>query len=347
MKRVTMQDVADRAKVSKAAVSLAFNDSSRLSEATLKHILAVAEEMGYSQNPAARMLRTRRTNSLGLLLPQQLDKVLENPYYTQFLQGIGVTCNQEGFTLLLAPPLRGSMLKSIPYAAVDGFIVSGLEYDRGEVSALRQRSIPFVLVDSEHHDGVPSVEIDDSEGMDSLVRHLLSLGHRRIAFLALETGVEGGYGNWRGPVLRRIQGAMSALASADLTLESPGISVLEVACTRAGGVRGFEQVWASAEKPTAVVAFSDIVALGVLDAARDAGVSVPGELSVTGFDDLAEAQWSRPALTTVRQPIESKGRLAAEFLVESIAGSTSRPHKQRLHTTLLVRDSTAPPATPS
>jgi DNA-binding LacI/PurR family transcriptional regulator len=140
---------------------------------------------------------------------------------------------------------------------------------------------------------------------------------------------------------------MSALASADLTLESPGISVLEVACTRAGGVRGFEQVWASAEKPTAIVAFSDIVALGVLDAARDAGVSVPGELSVTGFDDLAEAQWSRPALTTVRQPIESKGRLAAEFLVESIAGSTSRPHKQRLHTTLLVRDSTAPPATPS
>src|SRR5690606_3924148 len=153
-----------------------------------------------------------------------------------------------------------------------------------------------VLVDSEHHDGVPSVEIDDSEGMDSLVRHLLSLGHRRIAFLALETGVEGGYGNWRGPVLRRIQGAMSALASADLTLESPGISVLGVAGTRAGGVRGFEQVWASAEKPTAVVAFSDIVALGVLDAARDAGVSVPGELSVTGFDDLAEAQWSRPAL---------------------------------------------------
>lgn len=343
-RRVTMQDVADRAGVSKTAVSLAINNSSRLSEATLRHILATAEELGYSVNTAARMLRTQKTNSLGLLLPQQLDKVLENPYYTQFMQGIGRTCNQEGYTLLLAPPLRGSMLKSIPYAAVDGFIVSGLEYDRGEVSALRQRRIPFVLVDSEHHEGVPSVEIDDAEGMRELVRHLLSLGHRRIAFFALETGVDGGYRNWRGPVLRRINGAIEALAEHGLTLESDGVSVHEVPCTRPGGVRAFKDLWEhEGDRPTAIVAFSDIIALGVLDAARDAGVSVPGDLSLTGFDDLAEAQWSRPSLTTVRQPIESKGRLAAEFLVESIASDTSRPHQQRLHTTLLVRESTAPP----
>src|SRR5690606_35337412 len=156
----------------------------------------------------ARMLRTRRTNSLGLLLPQQIDKVLENPYYSLFLQGVGQTCQQEGFTLLLAPPLRGSMLKTIPYAAVDGFIVNGLEYDRGEVTALRQRDIPFVLVDSEWHEGVPSVEIDDSEGIAEIVEHLGSLGHRRFAFVAIETGVEGGYQNWRGPVLRRMEGAI-------------------------------------------------------------------------------------------------------------------------------------------
>lgn len=343
-RRITMQDVADRAKVSKSAVSLAFNDSSRLSESTLQHILATAAELGYAQDPAARMLRTRRTNSLGLLLPQQLDKVLENPYYTQFLQGIGRTCNQEGFTLLLAPPLRGSMLKSIPYAAVDGFIVSGLEYDRGEVSALQQRGIPFVLVDSEIHEGVPSVDIDDSEGMEALVRHLLSLGHRRIAFLALETGTEGGPRNWRGPVLRRTQGVIAALAGAGLDLESDGIELIEVPCTRPGGVAALQTLWARDEPPTAIVAFSDIIALGVLDAARELGISVPDELSVTGFDDLAEARWSQPALTTVRQPIESKGRLAAEFLVESIsAGESSRPHRQRLHTDLLVRDSTAPP----
>lgn len=340
-RRVTMQDVAERANVSKTAVSLAFNNTSRLSDSTLKHILSVAAELGYAQDPAARMLRTRRTNSLGLLLPQQLDKVLENPYYSQFLQGIGQTCQREGFTLLLAPPLRGSMLKTIPYAAVDGFIVSGLEYDRGEVSALRQRGIPFVLVDSELHDGVSSVEIDDSEGMEQLVRHLLELGHRRIAVLAIETGIEGGYRNWRGPMLRRMDGVRAALQAFGLDADSEGIDVLEVPCTRQAGARAFEQLWAADDRPTAIVAFSDIIALGVLDAARSAAVSVPGELSVSGFDDLAEASWARPGLTTVRQPIESKGRLAAEFLVESISASdNSRVHQQRLHTTLLVREST-------
>ena len=338
-----MQDVADKAQVSKTAVSLAFNDHSRLSDATLKHILATAQDLGYSQDPAARMLRTRRTNSLGLLLPQQLDKVLENPYYSQFLQGIGQTCQREGFTLLLAPPLRGSMLKTIPYAAVDGFIVSGLEYDRGEVSALRQRGIPFVLVDSELHDGVPSVEIDDSEGIEQLVKHLLDLGHRSIAILAIETGIEGGYRHWRGPMLRRMQGAIDALATVGLTPASEGITVVEVPCTRAGGSRAFQELWASDHRPTAIVAFSDIIALGVLDAAREASVSVPGQVSVSGFDDLAEAGWANPSLTTVRQPIESKGRLAAEFLVESISASDmSRDHHQRLHTTLLVRGSTGP-----
>jgi DNA-binding LacI/PurR family transcriptional regulator len=343
-RRVTMQDVADKANVSKTAVSFAYNDSSHLSEATLKHILAVAEELGYSQDPAARMLRTRRTNSLGLLLPQQLDKVLENPYYSHFLQGIGQTCQQEGYTLLLAPPLRGSMLKTIPYAAVDGFIVSGLEYDRGEVRALRQRGIPFVLVDSEYHEGVPSVEIDDAEGMAHLVRHLLSLGHRDIAFLAIETGIEGGYRNWHGAVLRRLQGAMTALAEHGLTTESDGITVIEVPCTREGGVYGLQQVWAMHEKPTAIVAFSDIIALGVIDAAREAGVAIPAQLSVTGFDDLTEAQWASPSLTTVRQPIASKGRLAAEYLIEAISsGDNSKAPQHQLHTTVLIRESTGAP----
>ncbi|HZU94567.1 MAG TPA: LacI family DNA-binding transcriptional regulator [Microbacterium sp.] len=342
-RRATMQDVADRANVSKSAVSLAFNDSKKLSATTLQNILNAAAELGFSQDPAARMLRTRRTDSLGLLLPQQLDKVLENPYYSLFLQGIGQTCQREGFTLLLAPPLRGSMLKAIPYAAVDGFIVSGLEYDRGEVMALRQRDIPFVLVDSELHDDVPSVEIDDSEGIAELVAHLLAMGHRRLAFVAFETGTSGGYRNWKGPVLRRMQGAADGLATAGLTTESDGITIIEVPCTRSGGAAAFRELWASDSRPTAMVAFSDIIALGIIDAAREAGVDVPGVLSVSGFDDLIEASWISPTLTTIRQPIATKGRLAAEYLVEAIAGeSPSRDHQQRLSTTLLLRGSTGP-----
>lgn len=342
-RRATMKDVAERANVSKSAVSLAFNDSKKLSEATLQKILRAADELGFAQDPAARMLRTRRTDSLGLLLPQQIDKVLENPYYSQFLQGIGQTCQQEGFTLLLAPPLRGSMLKTIPYAAVDGFIVTGLEYDRGEVTALRQRGIPFVLVDSEWHDGVPSVDIDDSEGIAELVEHLTRQGHRRIAFVAFETGIEGGYRNWKGPVLRRMEGAVRGLASVGLTPESDGITVLEVPCTRPGGTAAFRQLWSQEARPTAIVAFSDVIAYGILDAAREAGVAVPDQLSVSGFDDLTESSWTTPSLTTIRQPIATKGRLAAEYLVEAIAGTAGdHPHQQRLSTALLLRQSTGP-----
>lgn len=342
-RRVTMQDVANRANVSKTAVSFAFNDSSRLSDATLRHILAVAEELGYAQDPAARMLRTRRTNSLGLLLPQQLDVTLTNPYYTEFLQGIGQTCHREGYTLLLAPPLRGSMLKAIPYAAVDGFIVSGLEHDRGEVNALRQRGMPFVLVDSEHQPGVSSVDIEDAEAMIGLIEHLLSLGHRRFAFLVIETGVGTGRREWRGTVRRRIDGVSQVLERHGMSLDDPDMHVVEVACTRAGGERAFADLWARGEaRPTAIVCFSDIIALGVLAAAERMGVRVPDEVSVTGFDDLREAPLARPALTTIRQPIETKGRLAAEYLVESLAAGAERTEapQQLLHTALLVREST-------
>lgn len=343
-RRVTIQDVANHANVSKSAVSLAFNDARKLSEATVNRIMHAAEELGYSQDPAARMLRTQRTDSLGLLLPQQLDKALENPYYTQFLQGIGQTCQQEGLTLLLVPPLRGSMLKAIPYAAVDGFIVSGLEYDRGEVTALRQRGIPFVLVDSEWHEGVPSVDIDETEGLRELVEYLLRQGHRRIAIIAIETDTPGGYPNWRGPVRRRMQGVIDGLATAALTPESPGITIVETPCTRAGGVTAFRELWELDERPTAMVAFSDIIAFGILDAAREAGVDIPRELSVSGFDDLTEASWTTPSLTTIRQPIATKGRLAAEYLVEAITAThvPDSPHQQRLATALLLRGSTGP-----
>lgn len=342
-RRATMRDVAELAGVSKSAVSLAFNDSRKLSEATLKNILDAAATLGYSQDPAARMLRTRRTESLGLLLPQQLDSALQNPYYAQFLQGIGQTCHREGFTLLIAPPLRGSMLKAIPYAAVDGFIVTGLEYDRGEVMALRQRQIPFVLVDSEWHDDVPSVQVDDGQGITDVVEYLLGLGHRRIAFVAFETDAEGGHRNWQGSARRRIDGVERALATAGIPLDDPGIDIIEVPCTRAGGSQAFRTLWSRPDRPTAIVTFSDIMAIGVIDAARDAGVDIPGELSVTGFDDLHEASWTSPSLTTVRQPIATKGRLAADFLVERIAGDSSGSlHHQMLPTTLLIRDSTGP-----
>lgn len=341
-RRPTYKDIADRVGVSKSTVSLAFRDSKQLSASTVERVMEAARELGYSQDPAARMLRTRRTDSLGVLLPQQIDRALENPYYALFLQGVGTICQREGRTMLLVPPLGGSMLKAIPYAAADGFIVCGLEEDRGEVQALRQRAIPTVMVDGEDHEGFSSIGVDEESGARQLMEHFLRLGHRRFAFVVIDTDRGDDESRWRGAVKKRIDAIADVLRSEGLTLRSPGMSVLQVPSTREGGARAFERIWNGDDRPTAIVAFSDIIALGILDAAHRAGVDVPGRVSVSGFDDIEESATVRPGLTTVHQAITAKGRLAAEFLVEEMSRESGRSRREILETTLLVRESTGP-----
>lgn len=335
--RPTSSDVAAAAGVSRSAVSFAFNNPEKISAATRERILAAAREMGYTPNTLARMLKAGQTGSLGVLLPQNLAKVLENPYYAQFLTGVGQICDQEGFTLLLTPPLRDSMLKAIPYAAVDGFIVCGLEHDRGEVAELERRGIPFVLVDSSRYDGVPSVDVDDEAGAYEVVQHVLQLGHRRVAVLSIDPGPEVAERGYRGPLARRRAGVERALAEAGMTFED--VALVEVPCTRMEGYRATRKLMDD-YRPTAIVAASDILAFGAVDALHEMGIDVPRQVSVTGFDDLVESAWLRPRLTTVRQAITTKGRSAAGFLISAIRGEDQHPH-QLLGATLIVRDSTA------
>jgi DNA-binding LacI/PurR family transcriptional regulator len=341
-KRATSKEVAEAAGVSRTSVSFAFNDPSRLSAATRDRILRIAAEVGYRPDPLARMLVNGRTHSLGILLPQDISQAMENPYYAQFLIGVGQVCHQEGFTLLLAPPLRNSMLDAIPYAAVDGFIVAGLERDRGEVAELERRGVPYVLVDSESTENLPSVEVDDRTGAAAMMSHLLELGHRRITVLAFDAGPDRGHEGFRGPLGRRMAGLDDALSTAGLSRQDVALQVVEAPCTRAEGYKAGLRILDEQDRPTVVFALSDILAAGVLDAAYELGLDVPSQLSVAGYDDQPEAVWLRPRLTTVRQPIEAKGRVAADFLVSAIRGNARHPH-QKLHTSLIVRESTAPP----
>ena len=335
----TSSDVAAAAGVSRSAVSFAFNNPYRISASTRERILAAAAEIGYTPNTLARMLQAGRTHSLGVLLPQALAKVMENPYYSRFLMGVGQVCDQEGFTLLLAPPVGDSMLKAIPYAAVDGFIVCGLETDRGEVAELERRNIPLVLVDSDPQEDVPSVDVDDQGGARDVVRHLLELGHRRIAVLSMDPGPDVKVTGYRGPLGRRMAGIAEALAEAGLTMAD--VPLAEVTVTRAEGYRAAKALMAE-HAPTAIVTMSDILAFGAVDALHDLGVRIPDEVSITGFDDLAESAWLRPRLTTVRQAIVTKGRTAADFLISAIRGEDQHPH-QLLSTSLIIRESTAAP----
>jgi len=340
MARVTIEDIAKRAGVSKTAVSFAFNDPARLSEATAEKILSVAKELGYAPHPVARSLSKQRTGVIGVLVPQDIATMLENPFFIQFLRGIGQVSLEEGVFVLLAAPVRGSLQKAVDRAAVDGFVVMGLGARDPVVDLLQRRETPFVLVDSEPLDGVPGVNVDDRAGARAVMQHVLDQGHRRIAILGFESGENGVWQRWRGTMRWRMEGYADALATVGLSPESPDVHILECENNLQGGTEAFRQLWGTNPRPTAVVAMSDIMALGVLKAAQEGGVRVPDQLSVAGYDNVPGAELTVPPLTTVHQPSVEKGERAAALLVRLLAGETVNDHIT-LPTRLVVRASVA------
>src|SRR5947208_229442 len=185
MPRVTIADVAMRAGVSKTAVSFAFNNPERLGQATLERVLGVAHDLGYTPHPAARALSMRRSGTIGVLIPQRLSAVFANPFVSELIQGLGELCEEHDLTLLLVPPLDGSLEGAIRQASVDGFISLGLSRHDRALAVLDRIGIPTVLVHSADSPAHPAVNVDDQGGAEVAARHLLELGHRQLAIIVL------------------------------------------------------------------------------------------------------------------------------------------------------------------
>ncbi|MCS7057160.1 MAG: LacI family transcriptional regulator [Thermoflexales bacterium] len=340
-RKVTISDIAQHAGVSKTAVSFAFNKPGRLSAETVRHILEVARELGYTPNPVARSLNTRRTHALGVIVPQDIPNVLGNPFFAELLRGIGEVCKAEAMSLVIVPPMRGSLVEATYAALVDGCIVTGLNADDQVVQALRMRRIPFVMLDADAPDDVASVQIEDYRGAYLAMKHVLDLGHRNIAIVSFQS-FTGRIEDYTGTLQHRFAGYRAALEEVGVSLRSPHIHVFECSCDITGGKRIFQLLMKLHPSPTAVVALSDVIAFGVIEAARDAGVRVPNELTVVGFDDIEASHLLRPALTTVRQPTCEKGRRAAELLIQMLRGEErATPHHIMLPVALIVRESSA------
>jgi alanine racemase len=337
MKKVGIKDIAQKAGFSKTTVSFAFNNPERLPETTVRRILETAEALGYSPDPVARSMSTGHTGTIGVLFPQSIPDVIRNPFIPEFLAGVGEICTREGFSLMMVPPLKGSIRRAIENAAVDGFITLGLEEHKGTMVVLRQRGVPFVTVDSDPIEGIPAVNIDDETGAKEAMLHVLAQGHRDIRILAIRSGKEGHYEEYHGTLHYRMNGYLAALAEYGLTLDRKHIRLIEGVCTEAGGEESFAAIWKGRTHPTAIVSMSDIMAIGVLNAAREAGVA-PQSLSVVGFDDIPMAASVNPPLTTVAQPHCKKGHLAAELLLKTVNGETDTPHYV-LPTELVLRKS--------
>lgn len=318
MTKITISEIARRAGVSKTAVSFAFNYPERLSEDTLRHILAVAEEAGYAPDPVASNLKTRRTGCIGILVPQPIPIMTRNPYLLKFIEGVGDVCHESGMSLMLVPPLKGSLRRAIVRAAVDGFLTLGLETFRGTMVVLQQRGVPFVMVDSDPTPGIPCVNIDDEAGAYAAMSYALALGHKQIAIFGIRSGHHGDYRKYAGTLQRRMAGYARALAEHGLSLDAPSIRLLECECDAAGGYEGLHTLWQSRWHPTAMVVMADVIAIGVMQAARELGLGIPDELSLIGYDDIEASSLTCPALTTIRQPAMEKGRVAARLLLQRI-----------------------------
>ena len=351
-RRSRSADVAREAGVSKTAVSFAFNNPERLNATTAARIREVAESIGYRPHVLTRAASQHNTMTIGLLTPQVLSVVFGNPFYAELCAGVAGETDQAGYGLLFVSPLHGSLIRAVGRATVDGFVAVGLSEDHPEVEQIRHAGLPMVLIDGAALPEHASVDSNDEVGARAAARHLLALGHREFIVVGVEPpSMPGLFEYSAGPTesiaSRRLTGYRQGLALGGIRLRDDRVVV--GAGSFDGGVAAFHRVWEDGLRPTAVLAMSDVMAIGVLWAARELGLRLPEDLSVVGFDDLDVAPHSNPPLTTVHQPIRQKGEEAVRQLLRMISSpDANRPEHKTLETRLIIRGSTAPaPARPA
>jgi DNA-binding LacI/PurR family transcriptional regulator len=342
-RRVRLRDVAERAGVSVGSASQAFGRPELVSDDVRERVLAAAEELGYpGPDPAARRLRTGRAGAIGLIFSERLAYQFTDPASPPFLRGVSLAIQKAPTGLLLIPDSRqrDEATRLVREAVVDGFIVYSVPQNDPRVEAALARRLPVVTVDQPRGAETPFVGIDDRAAARSAAEHLRRLGHERVAVLSFVTTLEPGSALQLDITVERLAGYEDGLGDAwdPALVRTCRPNAPEPA--RAATL----ELLREPTPPTAILAMSDILAFGALEAAGELGVPVPSKLSVVGFDDTPGAAHATPPLTTVAQPHEEKGRLAAEQLIDAIErGGTREPSRTLLPTELVVRGSTAPP----
>ena len=332
---VTLRDVARVAGVHPATVSRALNEETRplVNEETARRVLKAAEKLGYQPNPIARGLKTNRSYTIGVLVPD-----LTNPLFPPILRGIEDGLETAGYTPLIAntdnDPER-ELLDSQTMRArqVDGIIAATARRDHRLHDALLEAGIDLVLVNRRQEElPVSSATADDRMGMRLSVEHLLSLGHSRIAHLAGPLDYSTG--------LDRHESFCDTMHAAGLEPD-PALVLVAEAFTESEGARLCGQLLAGGRDFSAVAAANDLLALGCYDVFAERGVRCPEEVSVVGFNDMPFAARFSPPLTTIHIPHYEIGQGAAELMLERLQDADLAPREIRLEPSLIVRDSTA------
>jgi LacI family transcriptional regulator len=333
---VTIRDVARVAKVHPGTVSRALNEQTRalVNGDTAERVLRAAAQLGYRPNPIARGLKTNRSYTIGVLIPD-----ITNPLFPPIVRGIEDRLDEAGYTSLILNTENDADRERTRLAAmrarqVDGFISATARLDRGILDELSAAQMPLVLVNRSLEDGsVPAVTVDDRAGIRLAVEHVASLGHRRVGHIAGPQNTSTGH--------RRYLGFLEAMRASNLPTPKKHISFSDW-FTEAEGARICAEMLDRVPDLTALVAANDLLAIGCYDTLEARGIRCPEDISVVGFNDMPFVDHLRPPLTTVRVPQREIGTVAADLLLERLADASEAPREILLEPTLMVRGSTAP-----
>lgn len=341
-RQATLSDIANSVGVATMTVSRVVNGDGYVSENTRLKVLKAVKDLNYRRNGLARNLKRQYTETVGLVLGD-----ISNPYSTELARAVRETLINRGFNLFICISEYSAKEDIVAFEAlanhsVDGIIVATRSNDGGDkyLRGIVESNIPVVVIgrDFKHKD-VDFVSPDNLKGGYEATQHLIDLGHERIGFIGanLKSGVH----------LKRLQGYLKALDEHGIAVderlvtgrdediaEVPGYSTEEI------GFEGMKRLLALPTPPTAVFARNDFTAIGAMSAINDAGLRIPDDIAIVGFDDIPLAVRTSPPLTTVRQPMRMEGQIAAEMLLERIEGTQKTPRRERILTCeLIVRDS--------
>lgn len=331
---VTIADVARLAGVGRGTVSRVLNERANVDPATRARVLAAIKELDFVPSPTARRLSLRRTQTVAVILP-----FLTRPSAVERLRGIEFALVQAGYDLIVfnveTVERRDAVFRDLPRPErVDGLIIVSLSPHESELERIQRSGLPTVLVDA-HHRALPRVVADDVLGGRMATNHLISLGHRRIGFIGDIPRTPLAFISSR----LRLMGVRRALAVAELPLPARLVAIGDHSRRRAAELA--RRMLTHGHPPTAIVCASDTQAAGVLEAAAALGLAVPGDLSVTGYDDLELAD--HLGLTTIRQPLFESGVRAVQRLLVGLDGAPMPPAREVQDLALVVRRTTAPP----
>ncbi len=335
-RRVTSRDVAEAAGVSRTTVSFVLNDvpNTQIPAETRQRVWEAARRLGYYPDASARSLASQRSGNVGVLLCRSPDRAFGDVFLMEVLTGIHEVIHPRRYHMLLdtvedvtAPDAYIGLVRS---RQVDGLIISGPRTDDRQLRGLEAEGFPIVLLGRLPESGLCQVDVDHRAAARTAVDYLLYHGHRRLAFIA------------QGPPVytatqARLRGYIEAVSAAGLPGDEALIQYGDFSQT--SGYRAMQALLQRSDRPTAVFAGSDLVAFGALAAVRDAGLRIPEDVAIVGFDDVPMASDVTPPLTTVHLPAQMLGRTAAELLMQLIAGEEVAQRTVLLDTHLVVRQS--------